>query len=628
MTSICVCDFESFYSRDFSLSKMTTEAYVRDPRFQTIGCAFKWDDGVTHWVPSQDRVADYIKSRDWSEVLVVCQNTAFDGAIMAWHYGINPLGWIDIMGMSRALFPHEKSHSLKSQAVRMGIGEKGTEVENAMGKRYEDFTTVELARYGEYCKNDVELTYTLFHKYMAMGFPKQELKLIDMTIRMFTEPKLILDKPMLETHLKDVREQKLATLEAVRDRLLEGGDAEATNAVFSEGLDGIKKLLMSNEKFAEALRAVGVEPPMKVSPTTGKMAYAFAKSDEAFKALEEHDDPQVQALVCARLSNKTTLEETRTETLLGYADRGLFPIALRYYGAHTGRWSAESSAKVNMQNLPRSSPLKKAIKAPEGYVLCGADLSNIELRLGLWLAEQDDRVQMLADGRDLYKDFAADVYNVGYDEVTKPQRQVGKVSNLSLIYGTGGPKLREALRIMGGVKVSLEEAKPIVDLYRQRNKKVTKAWEQGEMALRVMANGQTMPLFRNGICTVEGSKGIRLPSGLYLSYPNLRRVTKEDGKGAWVFDGKNHAEHIYGAKVFQGATQAVARCIMADGMRKLEKRYPACLTIHDSAYWLALIAEAEEALAFGIAAITAPVKYCPGLPLAAEGAYGPSLADC
>lgn len=393
-------------------------------------------------------------------------------------------------------------------------------------------------------------------------------------------------------------------------------------------LDNLKKLLRSDAKFADLLRRLGVEPPTKTSPTTGKQTYAFAKTDEALTALLEHADPVVVAAVQTRLSTKTSIEETRTETLLGYADRGLFPIALRYYGAHTGRWSAESSAKVNMQNLPRSSPLKKAIKAPEGYVLCGADLSNIELRLGLWLAEQNDRVQMLADGLDLYKDFAADVYSVRYDEVTKPQRQVGKVSNLSLIYGTGGPKLREALRIMGGVKVSLEESKPIVDLYRQRNPRVVAAWRQGEQALHAMVNGQGMPLFRNGICAVEGGKGIRLPSGLYLSYPNLRRVTKEGGKGAWVFDGKNHAEHIYGSKVFQGVTQAVARCIMAHGLRKLEKRYPVRLTIHDSAYWLALIAEAEEALAFGIAAITAPVKYCPGLPLAAEGAYGPTLADC
>lgn len=393
-------------------------------------------------------------------------------------------------------------------------------------------------------------------------------------------------------------------------------------------LDMLQKLLRSDNKFADLLRRLGVEPPTKPSPTTGKQTYAFAKTDEGLTALLEHDNPLVVAAVQTRLSVRTSIEESRTETLMGYADRGLFPIALRYYGAHTGRWSAESSAKANMQNLPRSSPLKAAIKPPVGYVLCGADLSNIELRLGLWLAEQDDRVQMLADGQDLYKDFAASVYNVAYDEVTKPQRQVGKVSNLSLIYGTGPVKLRDALRIMGGVKVSAEDAKPIVDLYRQRNPKVVAAWREGEQALQAMVADQTLDLYRGGICRVEGRKGIRLPSGLHLQYPNLRRVHNEAGKAEWVFDGKNHAERIYGSKVFQGVTQAIARCVMADGLRKLDKQYPVRLTIHDSAYWLARTEEAEEALAFGIAAITAPVKYCPGLPLAAEGAYGLSLADC
>lgn len=213
MTRICVFDVETFYSREYSLTKLTTEAYIRDPQFQTIGFAAKFDNYPTDWVGGPVESAKALAKIDWSDTLVVGQNTAFDGAIMAWHYSIKPLGWIDIMGMSRALFPHEKSHSLKSQAERMGIGQKGTEVENALGKRYEDFTSEELARYGAYCKNDVELTYTLFHKYMAMGFPKQELKLIDMTLRMFIEPRLTLDKPLLETHLKEVQSKKQQALE-------------------------------------------------------------------------------------------------------------------------------------------------------------------------------------------------------------------------------------------------------------------------------------------------------------------------------------------------------------------------------------------------------------------------------
>ena len=635
MGKICVLDFETAYDREFSLSKMPTDAYVRDERYQTIGCAFKFDDQKTFWIPSPHRVADFIKSVDWSDIIVVAQNTAFDGFILTQKYGVKPKAWIDIMGMSRALFPHEKSHSLKAQAERMGIGAKGDEVLNALGKRYEDFTPADLAKYGDYCVNDVELTYNLLHKYMELGFPQKELQLIDLTLRMFVEPKFVLDAAMLTEHLAKVRSSKQELLEEVRDQLLSGEtDLDVRAEIAAQGLDGIKKLLMSNDKFAAALKAVGVEPPRKVSTTTGKETWAFAKTDEAFKALEEHPDERVQALVAARLGNKSTIEETRTETLIDYAARGLFPVSLRYYGALTGRWSAESSGKVNMQNLPRTSKIKEAIKAPAGMLVCGADLSNIELRLGLWLAEQDDRVQMLAEGTDLYKDFAAAVFGVLYDDVTKPQRQVGKVSNLSLIYGTGAAKLRDALRIMGGITMALEQVKPIVQLYRNRNSRVVDAWGQGEQALDAIASDQHMPLFRGGICQVEGTRGIRLPSGLYMQFPNLRKQYVDDKrtgtqKSAWVFDSKYGAETIYGSKVFQGCTQAIARCIMADGLLRLQRYVaPVALTIHDSAYWLAPVEQAEASLQRGIEAITAPVPYCPGLPLAAEGAFGSTLADC
>jgi DNA polymerase len=390
----------------------------------------------------------------------------------------------------------------------------------------------------------------------------------------------------------------------------------------------LRKLLNSNNLFAKLLESLGVTPPTKISPTTGKQAYAFAKTDEPMQALLDHDDPRVVAAVSARLSVKTSLEETRTQTLIGYAQRGDFPIALRYYGAHTGRWSAESSGKVNMQNLPRASKIKTAIKAPEGYVLCGADLSNIELRLGLWLATQDDRIAQIVSGVDLYKDFSKDIFKVPYAEVSKEQRQVGKVSNLSLIYGTGPAKLREALRIMGGVRMELDEVKPIVKLYRERYHCVVDAWNSGEQALRAMAQHQSLPLFR-GTCLVEGTKGIRLPNGLHMQYPGLRRLHNEDtGKPEWVFDSKHGPERVYGAKVFQACTQAIARCIMGEGLLKIQKFAPVRLTIHDSAYWLALEGEAQDSLDRGIACITAPVTYCPGLPLAAEGSFGRTLADC
>jgi hypothetical protein len=338
MNQIITVDFETYYSNEYSLTKLTTEEYVRSPQFETIGVAIKTNDEPTVWYP-KPQVEEALDAIDWEGAFVIAQNTAFDGAIMRWIYNINPRAWVDIMGMSRALYPHEKSHSLKAQAERAGIGEKGDEVLNALGKRYADFTPEQLDRYGEYCRNDVELTYKLFTIYANQGFPGQEVKLLDQTLRLFIDPVLELDEALLRAHLADVKDRKETLLDTIRNKMLEGAKPEFVHMIFSEGEEGLKKLLMSNEKFAEALRVMGVDPPMKLSATTGKMAYAFAKTDEAMKALAEHPNEEVQALVAARLGHKTTLEETRTERFIGMAGRGKFPVPLRYYGAHSGRWS-------------------------------------------------------------------------------------------------------------------------------------------------------------------------------------------------------------------------------------------------------------------------------------------------
>jgi hypothetical protein len=214
---------------------------------------------------------------------------------------------------------------------------------NALDKRRLDFTPEEMEAYAGYCVNDTELTYKLF-KVLGRGFPLVELKLIDLTIRMFTEPCIVLDKRILADHLEGVKAKKAELMAMItQDR--------------SE--------LMSNPKFAALLANRGVVAPTKISLTTGKETYAFAKSDEGFKALLEHEDPYVQALVSARMGVKSTIEETRTQRFIDIADRGPLPIPLRYYAAHTGRWGGDD--KINMQNLPRGSTLKKALRAPEGY---------------------------------------------------------------------------------------------------------------------------------------------------------------------------------------------------------------------------------------------------------------------
>lgn len=402
---IITIDFETYYDKEFSLSKMTTEQYIRDPRFELIGVGVKINHYPTDWY-SGENFGGFLKGLDWKSSASLSHNTMFDGAIMGWRLGIKPKLWLDTLSMARPLHAMEVSLSLKALCNYYGLGAKGDEVVNALGKRKAAFSGPELARYGDYCINDVELTYKLFKKLVKRISP-EELKVIDATLRMYIEPKIELDATLLQAHLDDVIEKK--------NQLLYKLD--------SAGIG--KAELMSNQQLANLLIKLGVEPPTKVSKTTGCDTYAFSKSDKEFLELQNHPSPLVQAIVSARLGVKSTLEETRTQALLGVAERGRLPIALNYYGAHTGRFSG--GEKLNLQNLPRKGMLRKAMRAPKGHVVVTCDSSQIEARTLAWLAGQNDLVDAFKAKRDVYSEFASELYDRRITKEDKEERFVGKV---------------------------------------------------------------------------------------------------------------------------------------------------------------------------------------------------------
>ena len=410
MMDIVTIDFETYYDQKFSLSKLTTEAYIRDPQFEIIGVGIKVNDYPTDWYAG-DNVGKFLKSLDYSKRAILCHNTAFDGAILAWHFGINPRLWLDTLSMARPLHNLTVGGSLAALTTHYGLGKKGDEVVQALGKHKADFTAEELAKYGQYCINDVELTHALFNK-LKVGFPSSELLVIDQTLRMYTEPVIELDVPLLEKHLEEVRTRKRMLL---TDLGLTGVSEEA-----------LTKMLMSNEIFAKYLKNLGIDPPTKISARTGKEAWAFAKTDKGMTDLLEHPDERVQAVVTARLGTKSTIEETRTESLIGVAGRGRLPIMLNYYGAHTGRFSGGD--KLNLQNLPSrgNTTIRRALKAPEGQLLVSCDSSQIEARTVAWVAGQVDLVQAFRDKRDVYSEFATEVYGRAITKDDKIERFVGK----------------------------------------------------------------------------------------------------------------------------------------------------------------------------------------------------------
>jgi DNA polymerase len=534
----------------------------------------------------------------------------FDMAILNWHYGIRPKRIADTLSMARAIHGLEVGGSLKALAEYYNLGAKGDEVVRALGKQRKDFTATELDAYGRYCCQDTCLTYNLF-ACLAEGYPLNELKLIDLTIRMFTEPVLELVQLQLAKHLGHIREEKenlLGRIGASKDEL------------------------MSNPKLAAILQSFGIDPPLKISPTTGKETYAFAKSDEEFTTLLEHPFTAVQALIAARLGVKSTLEETRTERFIGIAGRGLLPVPLRYYAAHTGRWGGDD--KVNLQNLGRGSALKKCIYAPNGYVLINSDSSQIEARTLAWLAGQDDLVAAFDAGKDVYRTMASYIYEKDEDDISKVERHVGKTVILGAGYGIGAAKLQNALKTgVVPVNVSLERAQYIVDVYRSTYSCIPELWTQAGTVLRAIMADQSSPFGLDGVLSVEGVNGIRLPNGLYLRYPNLRREQNRDtGEWEMVYDNRKGrtkiATKIYGGKCVENVTQALARIVIGEQMLMISQKYKVAMTVHDSVVAVMPDHEKEMGKEFVELCMRMRPSWALDLPLNCEAGVGLNYGTC
>jgi len=317
---------------------------------------------------------------------------------------------------------------------------------------------------------------------------------------------------------------------------------------------------------------------------------------------------------------------------------------LRYYGAHSGRWSGQDS--VNLQNLPsrglNKNKIKKAIIAPEGYVVIDCDSAQIEARVLAWLAGQEDMVQAFRNKQDVYSLMATKIYGrpvdrkrteIGADGVEfnpdKIEGEVGKTVVLGAGYGVGHVKLQMFLKTQAKVEVSLDEAKRIIDTYRSAAFKIVDFWKRAGDGLDALMQGQTMAIDALKLLTVIPGKGIALPNGLFIQYPNLRAISNEEtGKRELVYTSKGLPVRIYGGKVVENVCQAVARQVVAEQMLRVAKRYKVVLTVHDAVAIVAKKEEAADARAYLEECMSWVPKWATGLPLACESGMGASYGDC
>lgn len=287
---------------------------------------------------------------------------------------------------------------------------------------------------------------------------------------------------------------------------------------------------------------------------------------------------------------------------------------------------------INLQNLPSRGPngkkLKNCIVPPDGYMVVDCDASQIEARVLAWFAEQDDLVEAFANREDVYKKMASAIYGVEVSEVTKPQRQVGKVAILGCGYGVGGKKFKDVLKVMGGVDVTPEEAKEIVDLYRSANESIKQLWWDAGRALEEMAKGRSRQIGREDVVEVDaGEHAIWLPSGLPILYPDLKVKRTDDSKEITYQGRGKKRNYIYGGKVVENLVQALARCIISDQMLLISKRYRAALTVHDSVVAVVPEAEIVEGTEFIMDCMRHLPAWAEGLPIDCEAAVGTSYGN-
>lgn len=610
-SNVIVVDFETFYTTEYSLNKITTQEYVLSEYFEIILVGVKLNDETTqYFTGNMLETQNWLNQFPWDDAVCVAHNAIFDGSILEWQLDIHPARYFCTMMGSRpniVPFVPQGRMSLAAISKHLEIQEKGTYVQNARGKRRSDFSQEELIAYAAYCIGDVDNTRFIYDT-AAPPLPDDEKLCIDLTIKKYTQPQLLLDYDVLLNRSANIVHEKQQALERA-------------------GLTD-RKSLMSNVLFAGALENLGVVPPYKISPTTGKETYAFAKSDVQFKALLEHPDPKVQALVAARLQHKSTIEETRVKRLIdvyysmqvaGFSEG--FAIPLLYYGAHTGRFSGLD--KLNLQNLGRKSELRRALIAPEGYKVVAGDLSQIEARITACLAGVKVLIQAFRDGVDVYRLFASILYDKAPEDVTPEERFMGKTCILGLGFGMGDKKFLTTVKAQG-IDITSAEAFRNVRVYRSTYKGIPALWKAAQMLLVCMLEIVPKEL---GPVQVDASTAICpnivLPNGLKLLYPELR-----EERGDWYYTYRGRPTKLFGGKVVENIVQALARLVIVQAELFLAKRgYRAALSVHDELVYVIPEQKAEKFATVLEKVLTQPVPWMPELPVAAEVAIGDNYLE-
>lgn len=602
MMQLCTLDFETFYGDKYSLKSLSYTEYVRHEKFAVMCCTIGLNGEPCKSYFGQ-ALQDKLDSIDWENTALIGHNVAFDALILHEHYNIHPAKYYCTKNMATHIFQSSiKSVSLDYLAERVLGKKKLSQHLIAVKNRYwDDLTAEEQANLMLYADNDGDLTYELFVA-MKPHISEDELELISLNNRLFCNPVLKMNRQLVLEELHSVESNRKAILKA---------------AGYAQGV------FASTAKFAELLEKKGYKVPLKHSEKQNRAIPAVAKDDLEWVCMKEEmaDDAQFMALAAAREECASSIHITRPKRFLDLTegDRKVC-VYYNYWGAKTGRFSGGN--KTNFQNLERKSRLRYAIEAPDGYELCVADLSQIEVRMNAWFCEEFDLLEAFKNKRDIYSEFASDIYGMPVNRKNgDPEHEikgfVGKVGILGLGYQMGEHRFWKTLRLgLMGPPVTLSdgEAAKTVQTYRGRYKKIAAMWGWLQSVLLRMMDKNCHVEYKG--FTFKYNR-VHLPNGTVLRYPQLH-LTRDEEIMYW---NGNFFTKIYGGLFLENLIQAASRIVMTDGILRIDPKYPVVMHTHDECVCITKEGEGESTLQSMIHDMTTPPKWCPDIPLAAEGGF-------
>lgn len=622
-----VLDFETYYdtAARYSLGSkdMTTESYVRDPRFEAILLGiYDVDTGEAWAAVGEKEIRAELKALKLHKCAVAAHNNKFDGFILYDRYGIEPQEYICTLMMSRPLHGSREANSLAKLAKRYGLKDKGTAITQANGKRLSDFSPRELDEYIDYCLHDCALSWQLYQKFRP-HYSKQDMITISDTLRAHCVPLLDVDVPLLQEYIPRLEKEQEQRLQAVLE------------LVGYRDLPTLARDLRSGPKFAALLESLGYDVPMKESKTakhedgTPKQTYAFAKNDWAFKSMLDSDDETLSLLCHARIGEKSTINQTRAQRYIDIGQRGRMPFSLEPLNAQTTRWTAGAGDKTNMQNQSKrggDTTLRQSLRAPKGFVVATCDLAQIEARRNAAHAGQVDVVEAFREGRDIYCEFATEVYGTLITKEDKQERTVGKEGVLSLGFKAWYPTFRTRLWTAYGIRISEDFAKEVVLKYRARMNKIVELWEICDTAMWVMVNGGEQFWFGAEQDYMAEKGAITLPDGWRMVYEDIQ-VDGEDDFGrpvvTYVDRVKRSRRRLTQGIICNNITQGSSARILQWQFAKIRgEGFPFTGTVHDEGIWVV----PEDALPDLYDVVTYWMKRTPkwarGTPVDAEFSIG------